>query len=116
MNSGNHHLVHTYANYTTISTGADEENTQTIPAVCGAVLTRYQDEYCNVSIADPGWDKDWCEPCVVGIAWSNEATAGWRKRGLDAKELTEYILWLKTPEGEYPRPSFRKYIEMTQAS
>ena len=111
---GDYHLIHSFAEYTTMPMGLAEENPQTIPAVCQAVLTRFKDGYCNVSIANPDWDKDWCEPCIAGVAWNNELTAKWQAKGLPAKAFTDYVSWVRTPEGEYARASFQTYIEMTQ--
>ena len=28
--------------------------------------------------------------------------------------LTVYLQWIRTPEGEYARQSFRRYMEMTR--
>ena len=111
---GNCHLMHSHAEDTTLPVGLSEEAPRMAPAVCGRLLAKDEDDYCNISVADPGWDKDWCEPCVIAIAWSNEFTLKWQERGIGAMELTDYFQWLRKPEGEYARQSFRRYMEMTR--
>ena len=111
---GNYHLMHSPAAHTTAPTEPREESPLIAPAVCGKLLDKDEDGYCNISVADPEWDKDWCEPCVVAIAWSNQFTLKWQERGIGAMELTEYVQWLRTPEGDYARQSFRRYTDMTR--
>ena len=52
--------------------------TATIKAVCGRTLTRYQDDYCNIAIANPNWDKDWCHDCVKCYRWPGDDVDIWR--------------------------------------
>ena len=65
---GNYHLMHSLGEHTVAATGPDEEVPRMAPAVCGKLLAKDEDDYCNISIVDPEWDKDWCEPCVIAVA------------------------------------------------
>ena len=105
---GNYHLTHSPAAHTTAPMEPGEEAYRMTPAVCGKLLAENEDDYCNISIADPEWDKDWCEPCVIAIAWSNRFTLKWQERGIGAMELTDYVQWIRAPEGEYAGQSFRR--------
>ena len=111
---GNYHLMHSHAEDTTLPVRLSEEAPPMAPAVCGKLLDKDEDGYCNVSGADPERDRDWCEPCVIAVAWSNQFTLKWRERGIGAMELTDYLQWIRTPEGDYARQSFRRYMEMTR--
>ena len=111
---GNYHLMHSLAADTEAPTGLEAEAPRMAPAVCGKLMDKDEDQYCNITAADPDLNRDWCEPCVVAVAWSNRFTLKWRERGIGAMELTDYVQWLSTPEGEYARQSFRKYMETAQ--
>lgn len=50
---------------------------QTIRAACGAQLVRYQDEYCNIVIANPKWERNWCADCVRAFHWSEPDRIVW---------------------------------------
>ena len=42
-------------------------------ALCGAEVVIGNDEFCNLSIADPvGWSYDWCQECVESVSWNQD--------------------------------------------
>lgn len=63
-----------------------------------------EEQYCNISIATPEWDKDWCHDCVRAFPWKDDARKIWLKKGIEAMDLSSWSEWLKTPEGEYAKP------------
>ena len=64
----------------------DDPVRQTINAACGATLVRYRDEYCNVMIANPEWNREWCHDCVRAFRWPQPTRAAWEEQ-LDISDL-----------------------------
>ena len=54
------HILHGYASYQR----DDVTGTETIPSACGVTLVHNRDDYCNISIANPDWNHNWCHDCV----------------------------------------------------
>lgn len=74
-------------------------------AICGVTLVRDRDQFCNVGIADPRWDYDWCPSCVKLVPWSDKGKQMWVARGLEAMNSEEWKAWVESPEARAAFPS-----------
>ena len=78
-----------------------------LPTACGGAVESSKNASCNISIANPDWNYDWCHACVRAFPWNQDGVNGWRKRGIEALGSMDWAEWVKTPEGEYARPKFQ---------
>ena len=110
---GNYHIVHANARYTARRVPCYDSGRyhrhktheeKTVLSVCGRTLVRGRDQSCNISIADPYWNYDWCHDCVRAFLWTDEARKIWKERGIDTLDFPSWEQWLQTPEGKYARP------------
>ena len=107
--SGNYHIIHADENYSTRRVICYESGRyhrhQTheeryVQAACGTVVSPDRGDFCNISIANPNWNYDWCHVCVRAFPWTDGAKEMWRKKGITASNSLEWDEWLKTPEGK----------------
>ena len=94
---GTFHIVHLDATYTSIG------KKESITAACGKVLIRGEDDYCNISMAGPNLNYDWCHDCVKAFPWRSKSKKAWLERGIEVLDPSSWVRWLRTPEGEYAR-------------
>ena len=77
-----YHILPANAAYTSVTKPTrypDEGILQTINAACGKTLTRYSEQgYCSVLIANPKWQKEWCQDCVRAFHWSQAVAEQWK--------------------------------------
>ena len=84
---GNYHVIGINAHYYTERFRDYRGRTRTVElttAVCGVELNRANTNFCNISIAGPQWDYDWCHNCVRYFSdiWTDEAKKLWREKGI----------------------------------
>ena len=66
--------------------------------LCGAIVEGGREDGCNVSIATPSWDKDWCHKCVGMVPWTEPTREIWRKQhGIETLNMEE---WKKMVQSE----------------
>ena len=72
-------------------------------ALCGLEVVRHRDEYCNVDIANPQWEHDWCVECVCRTIWTEEEIQVLHDKGLlEGREATEAAMRFLTLTGAMP--------------
>ena len=55
-----------------------------IETVCKKTIPYGPDNCCNISIANPNWDKNWCRDCVTAFPWTDEGSKMWlEKHGIE---------------------------------
>ena len=120
---GNYHIIHFDTTYSQVRVRCYESGRyhrhqthieERYPSVCGLTLERSADRSCNIGIASPDWDYDWCRECVKAFIWTDEARKKWAAKGIETLSPEEWSEWAKTPEGEYARPAIR-YHQMVAA-
>ena len=100
-NKGTYHIVRRHAQYFTTPSGGRRK--EFIKSVCGKVLARDEDNSCNMAIANPSWNRDWCHDCVRAYPWTEDARKIWLEKGIEAMEHSSWLEWINSPEGEYAR-------------
>ena len=99
---GTYHIVHLNARYFT--RWVDGRKREFIGPVCGEDLPRERGQSCNISIATPSWNYDWCHDCVKAFPWTEDARKIWAKKGIEAMDEHTWNEWINSPEGEYAKP------------
>ena len=111
---GSYHIIHFNTTYSLVRVKCYEfgrhHRHQThieerYPSVCGLTLDRGADRSCNIGIAYPDWNYDWCHVCVKAFIWTDEARKKWAARGIETLSLEEWSEWIHTPDGKYARPA-----------
>ena len=69
---GSYHIIYPFT----------DTRSQRFSALCDEVLERNKVDYCNVGIANPNWDYDWCHACVQAAEWTDEAKRLWEAKGI----------------------------------
>ena len=114
---GTYHIIHANATYRMrrvrcYETGRyhrhnyhDEEYAT---AACGSEVSRDRSDFCNISIATPDWNYDWCHKCVQSFPWNEEGRTKWEARGIKTMGGEEWNEWIETPEGAYVRETIER--------
>ena len=69
-------------------------------SACGETFTLRQNDACNITIANPNWDKNWCHDCVKAFPWTEEARGIWReKHSIETLDHASWEKWVRTSEG-----------------
>lgn len=109
---GTYHIIPFRARYTTrrvpsyaIGPGHRRKThmEESVRAKCGRTLVKGRDQFCNISIATPDWNYDWCHDCVRAYPWNEDGRKAWLRRGIETMDSSSWEEWLKTPEGEYAK-------------
>ena len=76
-----YHIVAPDARYVGSQRGREE---RIVIAVCGAEVKESDPNACNLGIANPDWDYNWCRDCVLFYwdDWTEEGKAKWQKKGI----------------------------------
>ena len=120
---GTYHIIHFDTTYTQVRVRCYESGRyhrhkthieERYPSVCGLTLERRGDQSCNIGIANPDWNYDWCHKCVKAFIWTGEARKTWAAKDIETLSPEEWSKWIQTPEGEYARPAIR-YHQMVAA-
>jgi len=110
---GTYHIIHANADYSSRRVRCYESGRyhrhkthveEYVRAVCGTELIRNRDKFCNIGIATPSWDYDWCHKCVRAFPWKDGARKQWQAKGIETIPAESWADWLETPEGEYAKP------------
>ena len=56
---------------------------ESAPSACGRTVVQGRDQFCNISIANPRWDYDWCHDCVRAFSWPDKARKLWLAKGIE---------------------------------
>ena len=67
-------------------------------AACGETFSRRESDCCNITIADPNWDKNWCQKCVKMFPWTEKARQIWLdKHGIETLDSESWKRQFATP-------------------
>lgn len=112
--SGTFHIIHFHVQstrrrvpipvYERRSSQPKTREEERIKVACGKIIVIGEEQYCNISIATPEWDKDWCHDCVKAFPWTEDARKMWLGRGIETLDSSSWNDWLNTPEGKYANP------------
>ena len=87
VKSGTYHIIYPWAQLHRERVRRDIDNStrrhryhfeETFQAICGATTPR--DSCCNLSIANPNWNYNWCHGCVKAITWNDDGKRLWLER------------------------------------
>lgn len=97
---GTYHILPAHARYTKMrvpcyQTGRYHRHrfcdVERVMALCGATVESGRDDGCNIIIANPNWDKDWCHNCVGIVPWTEPAGKIWQERhGIETLSVEEW--------------------------
>ena len=115
-----YHIVHANAHYATRRVRCHEtgryhrhqthEEEYTL-SVCGETLIRDVEPACNISIANPEWNYNWCSDCVNSFPWDDNDRKLWLdKHGIETMDEDSWRQWLRTSEGK----SIFPWINLTE--
>ena len=88
---GTYHIIHANARFAMkrvrcYGTGQSHRHKthleESVPAACGKILVSGRDQFCNIGIANPYWNHDWCHECVRVFPWTDDAKRLWLKKGV----------------------------------
>ena len=118
--AGTYHLIHHNANYASRRVRCQEGGQyhrhkthleESVRSVCGKTLVRNRDKFCNVGIAEPSWDKDWCHDCVRAFPWTEQARKLWLGiHGIETHDNDAWEEWLRTPDGKAVWPGLAESV------
>ena len=94
---GTYHIIHDHSQWGTrrvpnYGAGSGRRHKtrkeETVIATCGRTLVIGRDQCCNIGIATPEWNYDWCHDCVRAFPWEEDARKMWLKKGIETMDLS----------------------------